>query len=128
MKIKMYQVFKVLEIYKRVKEAKAPARVAYKFNKLCIELEKDANFYTEELKKIVEQYADRDGSGTIMKTAEGDVIQLKPEYVKTAQNEIDALWTLDIDAPDIEFSIDELDGLELSIEDFNSMLPFIKED
>ena len=127
MKIKMFQVFKILDIYVRVKELRVPARVAYKFNRLCADLEKDSKFYDEEVNKIVQQYGEREEDGSLKKTGDGG-IQIKKEQIEIAQKEINDLYNLEIDAPDIHFSFDELDGLQLSIEDFNTMLPFITEE
>ena len=53
MKIKIYQVLGILSIYERVRELKVPAKVAYKFNKLCNALKNDADFYRVELNKIL---------------------------------------------------------------------------
>ena len=127
MKFIMWQVFKILNIYKKVKEIKVPVKTAYKFNKLCLELENSANFYNEELNKIIQQYADRDENGSIKNSPDGG-IQIKEDQIAVAQKEIDTLWNLEIEKPSIRFAIDELDGLNLSIEDFNSMLPFIEEE
>ena len=123
----MWQVFKILDIYKRVKELKVPARVAYKFNKLCTDLESDSNFYQEQLTKVIEEYGEREEDGSFKRTPDNGV-QIKEGLIEAAQKEIDALWILEVDVPDINFSLEEFDGLQLSIEDFNFMLPFIKED
>lgn len=127
MKIRMFQVFRILDIYTRVKGAKVPAKVAYKFNKLCIDLDADNKFYNEELNKILQQYANKNEDGSFKRT-EGGGIDIKEDQIEAAQKEIDSLYNLEVDVPDIKFTIDELDGLELSIEDFNAMLPFIDEE
>ena len=127
MKITMEQVFKVLDIYRRVKGLKVQAKIAYKFNKLCSSLEKDADFYNEELNKIVQQYGEKEEDGSFKRTPDGG-IQVKEGQIELAQKDINNLLALEVDVPDIDFTVDELDGLELSIEEFNSMLPFIKED
>lgn len=126
MKIKIYQVLGVLSIYERVRELKVPAKVAYKFNKLCNALKNDADFYRVELNKIIERYGERDENGSLIPLEYGGV-KIKSEDMPTAQKEINNLDTLEVDAPDIKFTIDELDGLQLSIEDFNRILPFIEE-
>ena len=126
MKIKIYQVLGVLSIYERVRELKVPAKVAYKFNKLCNALKNDADFYRVELNKIIERYGERDENGSLIPLEYGGV-KIKSENMPTAQKEINNLDTLEVDAPDIKFTIDELDGLQLSIEDFNRILPFIEE-
>lgn len=126
MKIKMYQVLGILGIYERVKELKVSAKVAYKFNKLCNILNNDADFYRTELNKIIEQYGERDENGSLIPLEYGG-IKIRSEDMPTAQKEINNLDALEVDAPDTKFTIDELDGLQLSIEDFNRMLPFIEE-
>lgn len=127
MKIRMYQVFSIINIYKRVKELKAPARVAYKFTKLCASLDRESKFYDTELNKIIQEYSEKNEDGSV-KSSENGGVQIKEGQLETAQKEIDNLWNLEVDVPDIYFGIEELDGLELSIEDFNAMLPFIKEE
>lgn len=127
MKIRMFQVFRILDIYGRVKTLKVPAKVAYKFNKLCIGLDEDNKFYNEELNKILQQYANKNEDGSFKRTELGG-IDIKEDQIETAQKEIDSLYNLEVDVPDIKFTIDELDDLELSIEDFNAMLPFIDEE
>lgn len=127
MKIKMYQALNIFNIYGRVKELKVPAKVAYKFNKLCNAFTDDVTFYHTELNKIFEQYGERDENGSLIPLEYGYGVKVKSENMPTAQKELNNLDGLEIDAPDIKFTIDELDGLQLSIEDFNRMLPFIEE-
>ena len=52
MQIKMWQALKTLEVLKRIKNQYFPAKVAYKFNKLAIELDKTSAFYSEELIRL----------------------------------------------------------------------------
>lgn len=124
--MKMWQVLSILGIYDRVRESKVPAKVAYKFNKLCLALNDDAEFYKTELNKIIQQYGEKHEDGTFVFLDEGS-IKIKPEVYDDARKEISNLDNLDVDAPDVKFTVDELDGLQLSIEDFNRMLPFIEE-
>lgn len=126
MKIKMWQVLSILGIYDKIKESKVPAKVAYKFNKLCLALNDDAEFYKTELNKIIQQYGEKHEDGTFVFLDEGS-IKIRPEVYADARKEISNLDNLDVDAPDVKFTVDELDGLQLSIEDFNRMLPFIED-
>ena len=126
MTIKMYQVFRILNIYKEIKELKVPAKVAYKFNRLCAGLEGHCKFYDEQVNKIIQEYADREEDGTIKRTLDGG-IQVKEGQTAAAHKELNDLDDLDVEAPEIYFTVEELDGLNLSIADFNYMLPFIEE-
>ena len=122
----MYQVFRILNIYKEIKELKVPAKVAYKFNRLCAGLEGHCKFYDEQVNKIIQEYADREEDGTIKRTLDGG-IQVKEGQTAAAHKELNDLDDLDVEAPEIYFTVEELDGLNLSIADFNYMLPFIEE-
>lgn len=126
MKIKMYQALSIISIYEKIRETKVSAKIAYKFNKLRNTLINDTDFYRTELNKIIEQYGERDENGSLIPLDYGGV-KIKPGNVSTAQKEINELDNLEIDAPNIKFTVDELDGLQLSIEDFNRILPFIEE-
>lgn len=126
MTIKMYQVFRILNIYKEIKELKVPAFIAYKFNRLCTNLEENCKFYDEQVNKIIQEYADREEDGTIKRTPDGG-IQVKDGQTAVAQKELNDLDNLDVEVPEIYFTVEELDRLNLSIADFNYMLPFIQE-
>jgi hypothetical protein len=122
----MWQVLSILGIYDKIKESRVPAKVAYKFNKLCLALNNDAEFYRTELNKIVQQYGEKNEDGSFV-FLDGGSIKIKAEDYDEAKKEISKLDGLEVDAPDIKFTVDELDGLQLSIEDFNRMLPFIED-
>jgi hypothetical protein len=122
----MWQVLSILGIYDKIKESRVPAKVAYKFNKLCLALNNDAEFYRTELNKIVQQYGEKNEDGSFV-FLDGGSIKIKAEVYDDAKKEINNLDGLEVDAPDIKFTVDELDGLQLSIEDFNRMLPFIED-
>ena len=127
MQIKMWQVFKILNIYSRVKELKAPAKVAYKFNKLCASLEGENKFYAEELNKIISEYCEKNEDGTPKMMEDGTGVKIKEEFVEEAQTKAEELWNLDIDAPDIQINLNEMDNVRLSVEELNGISPFIIE-
>lgn len=128
MQIKMWQALKTLEIAKRIKNQYLPAKVAYKFNKLFNELDKSSAFYSEELNKIIAEYCEKNEDGTPKMMEDGGGIKIKEEFIQEAQIKCDELWNLDIDAPDIQFILNDLDNIRLSIEDLNAISPFIKEE
>ena len=128
MQIKMWQALKTLEIYKRIKNQYLPAKVAYRLNKLYNELEKTSTFYHEELNKIIAEYCEKNEDGTPKVLEDGSGIKIKEEFIEEAKTEAEELWNLDIDAPDIKISLNDLDNIKLSIEELNAVSPFIKEE
>lgn len=128
MQIKMWQALKTLEIYKRIKNQYLPAKVAYRFNKLYNGLEKTSTFYSEELNKIIAEYCEKNEDGTPKMLEDGSGIKIKEEFIEKAKTEAEELWNLDIDAPDIQINLNDLDSIRLSIEELNALSPFIKEE
>ncbi len=127
MQIKMWQALKTLEVLKRIKNQYFPAKIAYKFNKLAIELDKTSTFYSEELNKIISEYCEKNEDGTPKMMEDGTGVKIKEEFVKEAQTKAEELWNLDIDAPDIQINLNEMDNVRLSVEELNGINPFIIE-
>lgn len=128
MQIKMWQALKTLEVYKRIKNQYLPAKVAYKLNKLYNELEKTSAFYYEELNKIIAEYCDKNEDGTPKVLEDGNGIKIKEEFIDEAKVKTEELWNLDVDSPEIQLNLSDLDNIRLSIEELNAMSPFIKEE
>ena len=128
MQIKMWQALKTLDIYKRIKNQYLPAKVAYKLNKLYNELEKTSIFYHEELDKIIVEYSEKNEDGSPKILEDGSGIKIKEEFVEEAKAKAEELWNLDVDSPEVQISLNDLDNIRLSIEELNAMSPFIKEE
>lgn len=127
MQIKMAKVLNLNPIYQKVKAQVLPVKTAYKFSKLFSVLDKEANFYSEELNKLIMEYAERDETGAPKTIDNGTGIQIQKEYIELVQTKCNELWNLDVDVPDVSFTLEELDKLELSIEEFDLLFPFITE-
>lgn len=126
MQIEMWRVLKILEIYSKFRDLSIPAKTAYKFSRLCDGLRSASVFYEEEMRKVISQYGAKNEDGSLKTTKDGG-IQIEPELIKSVQEKFNELSYCEVYAPEIQFSIDELDGLGLSIGDFDIFLPFITE-
>lgn len=127
MQIKMAKVLNLNPIYQKIKAQVLPVKTAYKFSKLFSVLDKEARFYSEELNKLIIEYAERDETGAPKMIDNGVGVQLQKEYIELVQEKCNELWNLDVDVPDVNFTLEELDKLELSIEEFDLFFPFITE-
>ena len=127
MQIKMAKVLNLNPIYQKIKAQVLPVKTAYKFSKLFSVLDEEAHFYSEELNKLIMEYAERDETGAPKMIDNGTGVQLQKEYIELVQEKCNELWNLDVDVPDINFTFEELDKLELSIEEFDLLFPFITE-
>lgn len=103
-----------------------PIRLAYKITKLLNQIEKDYNFYIEETKKIIIKYAERDEQGQLISTENGS-ITLQKNLISEAEKELLELSEIEVDLPSISFTLDELETLNITPSDLQSLLPFIEE-
>lgn len=110
----------------KISHSAMPAKTAYKISKLCSALKDDANFYTERLSQIIEQYGEKDESGELVISGSGYKIQKdKMDECATAIKE---LSEIEAAVPDAKIYLSELDGVELSPDDIAAIYAFIEED
>ena len=129
MEIKMKTVPQLIDIYGRIKTISLPIKTAYKFNKLFEAIKESNEFYRNEITKIIDQYAEKDENGVPKPTQDGAGISISPENVEITHRKIDELWNIDVDIQkNITFAIDELDGLNLTLEDLEILNPFIQDE
>ena len=93
---------------------------------LATEIEKQYNFYTEQIGRLLEQYGEKDKEGKLIHTEDGQGIKLAPDMVEECSVKLDELKDIDITLPDYYFSLDEFDGIELTPTEVNAIIPFIK--
>lgn len=103
-----------------------PAKTAYKISKLCSALKDDADFYTERLSQIIEQYGEKDENGEPVISGNGYKIQEdKRDECAAAIKELSGI---EATTPDAKIYLSELDGVELSPDDIAAIYAFIEED
>jgi len=127
MVISMRQVLALQPVYDLIKKKTLPIKTAYKLSRLFKVIDDEARFYTEQLNNIIEQYALRDENGNKVTTNEGNSIQIAPDYVELTSQKINELLSLDVELPDLMFSLDELDSLGLTMEEVNAFFPLIQD-
>lgn len=127
MKIKMYQILEFENFYNKIKDVKMPIKTAYKFSKLLREIDNEKLFYQTKLQSIIDTYGERDNDGKFILTQDGNGVQIKKAELEKCQKEIIELSNLEAEINGIEISIEELENFDLTIQDINILMPFIKE-
>lgn len=110
----------------KISHSAMPAKTAYKISKLSNFLKDDANFYTERLSQIIEQYGEKDENGEPVISGNGYKIQEDKTDECTAA--IKELSEIEAAIPDAKIYLSELDGVELSPDDIAAIYDFIEED
>lgn len=127
MKVKMSRLLGIQELYERFKEQKMPIKTTYKVSKLFSAIAPELDWYSTQVAEIVNVYAEKNENGIPKLTESGDGVQIAKEHLETVQSKFNELWGVDVELPDIKFTLEELEGMDLSVEDFNKFLPFIEE-
>ena len=125
--LKLSQAIALPSFCQTIQNTKLPIRTTYKLSQLKRELEFHINFYWENLQKIMQEYADTDENGNIKTTEDGAGILIRQEFIQECTQKVNDLSNLTIEIPDIYFSISDFDNLEISMQAFEAILPFIKE-
>ena len=125
--MKLIELYNTESLYNKLSSrTDLPIKLVYKLTKFFEVVNKEAEFYREELAKILNEYAERDEDGKVATTDDGLSIKIKKDRLTVCEEKLQELANLEVEAPDIKFSMDELpEGL--SVQELSYLMPFIEE-
>ena len=124
--MKMYEILEFSKVYNSIKDEKMSIKTAYKLNKLIKKIEEENNFYNIKFHEIIEQYAEKNDQGEYQYIDENS-IKIKEGKEQECYKKVSELQNLEIETPNITFSIEELGDINLTIDTVNMLMPFIEE-
>ena len=126
--MKMIDALNFLEAYSSIKNKPLKINIIYKLSKCLEECEKERDFYQQQLANILNKYAKKDENGNFIYTNEKTGILINESQQQVCEKELSELLTLDININEKYFiKITDIADLELDIETFNKIKPFIVE-
>ena len=126
--MKFSEVFQVLEIRNLLVDQKLPIRVSYKFTRFFNELESEAKFFNDTLQKLIEEYGKKDEEGNYIYTEDKQGVKIQDDKFQECMDKIDELNKLEVNLTYIpEFTLDELEPLNLEMKYIDLLLPYIKD-
>ena len=126
--MKFSEAFQILEIRNLLVDQKLPIKVSYKFTKFFNELETEVKFFNESLQKLIEEYGKRDEDGNFIYTDDKQGIKIQDDKFQECMSKISELNNLEVNLTYIpEFTLDELESLNLEMKYIDCLLPYIKE-
>lgn len=125
--IKMQKILNLRDLYSKIKTQSLPISVTYKISKLFTAVQSEADFYGTQLDSIIATYGLKDDNGEYVLTENKDGVQIRKEDIPEVEKKLQELWNIDVELPDIKFTLEELEKVTLSVEEFNNLLPFIDE-
>lgn len=101
-------------------------QLALKVIKFVKAVETEADFYDKKYSEILSKYAEKDESGNIVPTDSGG-IKIQKEYIEDFFSDIAKLDSVDVEKPNFEFTVDELNKCDLTGNGLYALYPFIKD-
>ena len=114
------------EVCQKLAVKPLPIRVSYGLAKILLKLEQEVNFYKNQYVLLLKTYGETDSEGNIISGIDNS-IKIKEGLEEECSKKIEELNSLEIELPDFELSLDDLEGIELSAAEVAILVPFIKE-
>ena len=127
MQLKMQDILGFTSFYDTVKSQKLTMKTAYRLARLAKAIEDELQFYREKLQAIIREYGEMDEQGNPIPTEDGKGIKLRPGTETDCFTAMKELQEINVELPDIQFSIEDFENIELTTNDIAVMLPFFKD-
>ena len=124
MKVTLNEAMHLNQIIGTITDMSLPFSTSYKFSKLYAETQAVATFFQKEVSKMTETYGEKDEDGNFV-TIDGN-IKIQSDHLEECQALMAKLMDVDVDLPDIKFSLDEIGG-NWTISDMLVLNKFIEE-
>ena len=124
--MKMYEILDLQILYKSIANTKLPLKTTYKFTRLMKRAEEEIAFYQEKFREIVEEYGVKE-NGEYKLTPDGMSIEIIPGKEVDCNNKLAELRNLDVQIDSIKFSIEELEGIDVSISELSCLMSLIED-
>jgi hypothetical protein len=113
--------------YNQIRSTSLPFKTVHKLSKLSKAIEEEIGFYREKMAELIEQYAQKDDEGNYVYINDGRDIAIIPDKIQECQAKIHELETMEIELPNIKFSVDEFENTTLTVDELQPILPFIED-
>lgn len=113
-------------VFNQVAQMKISSKLAYKIMKFCKGVATEEEFYNTKRAEIIQKYAIKDENGQIVVSDTG-MASFVPDKIDEANSAMRELNNIEVDVPNIKFTIAELDELKLSVADMFVLDAFIEE-
>lgn len=114
------------QLITKIKMLNFSIQTQYKFLKISKVVDEELEIYNEQKESLIQSYAEFDENGQIIVSQQGGV-KIKEEYLQECISKVNEINALQITFPDIYFSLDELEPLNLTLGELELLEPFIKD-
>ena len=126
MKVKINVAIQIQELCEKFSNHVIKAKTAYKFAKLLKSASSEVDFYRAQYTLYIQKYSEKEENGNI-KILENGNIKILPEMIEECKQKLEELENLEVDFPDVSFSLEELEELNMTMRDILILDAFITE-
>lgn len=127
MTLKMSNIIALKGVCENLKSQKTSVKTAYKISKILNAVEKEFEFYQTKFAEIVNEYSEKDENGQPILINDGQGVKIQPDKISEAQTKMIELEAIEVDLTISPLTLDELEGLEISISDMQTLSYIIEE-
>lgn len=124
--MKLIEIINFNAFYEAVKDKALSFKTSYKLAKIAKAVEVETEFYREKFREIILECAELDENGAPITTDDGEGIKLRPGTEGECAQKINELQTMEVEFPDIKLTLDEFDGIDLTIDQVKAALPLFE--
>lgn len=125
--MKIYQSLECEKILSALMKKPFPFKTAYKLNKINEIINKDVQFYAEQIKLITQEFAKKDENGNFILGEGGATIQIQEDKIKECHEKMNELLNCEVGEVTIKIKPEEFDGIDFTMEQLQALMPFIEE-
>ena len=123
--MKLIEAINFLTFYDEVKSRNTDFTIAYKLAKISRRAEEERTFYVDTLRRILDDYGQKDEQGNLVMDETGNNVKIKPECITDCNKAIQSLADVEVkEMPTLSF--EDLKGLSISPELAALVVPFVK--
>lgn len=100
-------------------------QLAFKVVKFVKDIETETDFYNKKYTEIITAYSRKDENGHVIQSDSG--IAIDKNNINKFTEEVTELNSVDVEKPNVEFTIEELNKCDLTGNGLYALYPFIKE-
>ena len=127
MTLKMQNILGFSNFYNIVKDQKLSVRTAYNLAVLMRAIETEMEFYRKKFQEIIMEYGELDEKGNPIPVAEGNGVKLRQGVEAECYKALEELQNLEIALPNVFFTLEDFNNVELTVNDIGAIIPFIKD-
>jgi hypothetical protein len=126
MKIKRFELNNIREVILQIGDTKGPIKTQYKLVKLKKIADEEQQIYQDLVDKNCLQFLKKDENGELIPHPSGGYT-IQEDKIEECNNTIAEILDTEIEINDITFTLDELEGLGLSLAQMEAMMAVIEE-